>query len=136
MILFSQAFSRKKIEKTLSKIASIDGRPTHYRNLRAKSMKIEFLRVQERICALSGKLPLYFASLEWEQRSLVYSFVSSSPYANATERETLLKGATSPFTSSSPRHEFLLRDGAINLEKCRVRLLVIRVIKEAFLDTP
>jgi len=99
-------------------------------------MKIEFLRVQERICALSGKLPLYFASLEWEQRSLVYSFVSSSPYANATERETLLKGATSPFTSSSPRHEFLLRDGAINLEKCRVRLLVIRVIKEAFLDTP
>lgn len=77
-------------------------------------MKIEFLRVQEQICALSGKLSLYFASPEWEQRS----FVSSSPYANVAERETLLKGTTSFFTSSSFRHEFLLSSGAINLGKC------------------
>lgn len=57
--------SAEKVEETrFAKIASDSGRPTHYRNLPVESMKIEFSRVQEQICALSGKLPLYFASPE------------------------------------------------------------------------
>lgn len=111
-VWFLRTFRRKVSKRIVS-----DGRglrTEHCRNLRIESVKIEFLRAQERIAPLWQTATLFSRPNENRVHSFRVAVCKRGEAWNAPKR------GDEPFHEKVVRstHEFLLRNGTINLGKC------------------